>query len=148
MHRWRSHAPRWRGLDDGFTLVELLIVLVILGVLVVIAVPSYLGLQAQAADTTAKSNIRAARVAAEAYALDNVGANGDADGKANTTGYKGMTVKILRTKYDAGISPTIAVVTGKTTQTTYCLSETVNGRTWSTLGPGGSDAFVKNAKCK
>jgi type IV pilus assembly protein PilA len=137
-----------RAGESGFTLVELLIVLVIVGVLVAIAVPAYLGVQTRAADRAAQANIRSAVPAVEAFAADNVGAKGDADNKAATSGYKGMTANLLR-KANPGISPTLTVVSGKTTTTAYCLTETQEGRTWSALGPGiSSGSFKNNAKCK
>jgi type II secretory pathway pseudopilin PulG len=64
-------------------------VLVVIGVLVSIAVPSYLGAKSRAADTAAKANIRAALPAVHAFAADNVGASGDADNKAGTSGLQG-----------------------------------------------------------
>jgi type IV pilus assembly protein PilA len=133
----------------GFTLIELLIALVLIGILVVIAVPSYLGLQARAADAAAKSNLRAAVPAAAAFAVDNTGTKGDADNKKRTQGYKGMTAAILRTAYDAGLSPTLKVVSGRTGTGSYCLSDKHQGRSWSVRGPGvASSSFSKSANCK
>lgn len=134
------------GSAQGFTMVELLIVLVVIGVLVSIAVPSYLGAKSRAADTAAKANIRAALPAVHAFAADNVGANGDADNKAGTSGYKGMTAGLLRSKYDAGISANLVVVSGKTTTAQFCLRDTELGRVWSALGPGISSQSFKASK--
>ena len=64
IHRRRGAA------EDGFTLIELLVVLVIIAVLLAIAVPSYLGFKARAADRAAQANLRAAMPAAEAYYTD------------------------------------------------------------------------------
>ena len=138
-----------RAPERGFTLIELLLVLVIIGILVVIAVPSYLGIQTRAADAATKSNLRAAVPAAEAFAVDNTGAKGDIDNKKGTSGYKGMTAALLRTAYDPGISPTLKVVSGKTSAGTYCLSDKQRGRSWSMRGPGvTTSSFSRNANCK
>ncbi|HEY7538431.1 MAG TPA: type II secretion system protein [Gaiellaceae bacterium] len=142
----RTSAERTAASEAGFTLIELLITVVVLGILIAIAVPTFLGFQAKAADASAKENIRIAVPAARAFADDNVGAKGDADNKKNTTGYKGMTVALLRAKYDPGLSPTLKVVSSKTNATQFCLADTVRSRSWSLLGPA-QPTFHKNAKC-
>lgn len=147
--RHPGKAATWRSFgadEDGFTLVELLVVLVLLGIVIAIAVPSYLGFQARAQDATAKSNLRSAMAVAGLYADDNIGTASDADGLKSTTGYEGMTAAILRAGYDAGLAANLAVVSGKTTTTEYCLTDTEGAGTWSLLGPGPV-SFHNNATC-
>jgi len=59
--------------DDGMTLVELLVVILIVGVLAAIAIPSFLDQQGKGFDTTAKESARAASLAAETYATEHGG---------------------------------------------------------------------------
>ncbi len=65
---------RWteRHAEDGFTLVELMVVVLILGVLLVIGIPTFLGARNRAMDRRAQVNIRNAFLAEKAYYTDAV----------------------------------------------------------------------------
>ena len=61
--------------EGGFTLVELLVVMLILGLLAAIAIPSFFNQRDKARDADAKAAVRTAQTAMETYATDN-GSNG------------------------------------------------------------------------
>ena len=59
--------------EAGFTLVELLVVMLILGLLAAIAIPSFFNQRDKAKDADAKAGVRTAQTAMETYATDNGG---------------------------------------------------------------------------
>jgi type IV pilus assembly protein PilA len=62
-----------RGLrrDEGFTLIELMVVVMIIAVLIAIAIPSFLGFRQSAQDRSAQSEVRSVLLAEKAYWLEN-----------------------------------------------------------------------------
>jgi type IV pilus assembly protein PilA len=94
--------------ESGFTLVELLVVMLILGLLAAIAIPAFFNQRIKAQDAEAKSTAKTAQTALETYATDNGGKYGLAD----------------RTKLNA-IEPTLTTaITGSNSITTLTVTDT------------------------
>ena len=56
--------------DAGFTLMELMIVMMIIGILAVIAVPSYIGAVRHAREAVLKEDLQVLRAAIDSYTMD------------------------------------------------------------------------------
>jgi len=74
------NTSRRRALEQsGFSLIELLVVILIIGILAAIAVPSFLNQKSKAQDAQAKAVARTAETAIESYATNNNGSYVGAD---------------------------------------------------------------------
>ena len=63
-------AARRRNRDDGFTLIELMVVVLIIAILIAIAIPTFLGARNRAQDRAAQSSLRNALTAAKTIYTD------------------------------------------------------------------------------
>ncbi|MGE0877960.1 MAG: prepilin-type N-terminal cleavage/methylation domain-containing protein [Acidimicrobiia bacterium] len=68
-----AHPVPGRRSEDGFTLIELMVVVLVIAVLVGAAVPTMLGARTRGQDGAAKSNLRASLEVAVSYATANAG---------------------------------------------------------------------------
>lgn len=108
--------------ESGFTLVELLVVMLILGLLAAIAIPAFFNQRDKAADAEAKTTAKTTQTAMETFATDNSG------------NYTGVTLGALQT-----IEPTIQstaaqpVTVGSTAAKVYTIDvgSSVAGQTFS-----------------
>jgi type IV pilus assembly protein PilA len=94
--------------DDGFTLTELLVIIIIIGVLAAIAIPIFLGSRSKAHVATASSDLRNSAIAMETYFAD-----------AQTYGSVSQMVA-------AGVKPTVSsgttIIIVQRTSSGYCLA--------------------------
>lgn len=67
------HRRKISGDDDGFTLIELMVVVLIIAILLAIAIPTFLGAQDRARDRAAQSDLRNALTTAKTISTDHEG---------------------------------------------------------------------------
>ena len=127
MWNLRQHLAR----EDGFTLIELIVVLLIIAILLTIAIPSYLGFQQKAQQTASMSEVRSAAPDAEAYFSDH-------------NSHTGMTASVLKTVYDSGVVVStggsvgiVSAIPSASNNQLFCISAVDSGHWAHMAGPGG-----------
>ena len=65
------HSLKSRKDEEGFTLIELMVVVLIIAILIAIAIPTFLGARQRAQDRAAQSDLRNALTAEKTYYTDN-----------------------------------------------------------------------------
>jgi prepilin-type N-terminal cleavage/methylation domain-containing protein len=122
----RQAAPAALRDERGFTLIEILIVVIVIAVLSAIAVSSYLGYRNRAHDAAAQEKVHQIVPAVHAYFVDH-------------DSYTGMTIAGLRSSYDSAIDPAeYSLGTVPPTDSSYCIQSSSEGRTWRKNGPTAS----------
>lgn len=113
--------------EKGFTLVELLIVISIIGVLATIAIPTFAGYRTKSFDSAAISDLRNAALAQEAYYADNLI-------------YSLNLANLQAQPYNLFLSSGVAVnITGADVMAyTMTAVHSASGKVYTLSGPGGS----------
>jgi type IV pilus assembly protein PilA len=124
--------------ESGFTLVELLVVMLILGLLAAIAIPAFFNQRDKARDADAKEAVRTAQTGMETYATDN-GNSGYAGTPANV---KAAIQNIEPTLTD---TPGSSLVVSGNDQDEYTL--TVTSATGNTFSIARSNTGATTYSC-
>ena len=113
--------------EKGFTLIELMIVIAIIGILAAIAIPQFSAYRTRSFNAAATADIRNAATAQEAYFVDH-------------SIYAGAVDDITGATYGLFLSSnvTLAITANNTTQYTMTASNSSGDQTYTLTGPGGS----------
>ena len=113
---------KMRNNDKGFTLIELMIVIAIIGILAAIAIPNFVSYRQRSYNSAAQSDLKNAMTSQEAYFVDNATYAGTSQ-KVTDAGYVASNkVELYVAASDGGYTMTAFHTTGNTT--------------WTVKGPG------------
>jgi type IV pilus assembly protein PilA len=139
--------------DKGFTLIELMVVVLIIAILIAIAIPTFLGLRRRAQDRAAQSNLRNGLTAAKAFYTDAESYSGfnAAAGEtiepsltwADGAGSSLNTVNVI--VVGAAPSQELVLNTESASGQEFCIADLSTGATAGTVR--GSDETATHALC-
>jgi type IV pilus assembly protein PilA len=113
--------------NEGFTLIELMIVIAIIGILAAIAIPQFSAYRQRSYNAAAEADLRNAATAQEAYYVD------AQHYTATLTGLIGSTYGLYTSQ---GV--TLGGTLSGTTQYIMTAYHATGSKTYSILGPGGT----------
>jgi type IV pilus assembly protein PilA len=112
--------------NEGFTLIELMIVIAIIGILAAIAIPQFSAYRTRSYNSAAEADIRNAATAQEAYYVDN-------------QTYKQDPLGLIGSNYGFYTTANVNVTGGAgATQYTMTALHSSGNKTYTLVGPGGS----------
>ena len=113
--------------EKGFTLIELMIVIAIIGILAAVAIPQFAAYKTRSFNSTAQTDLRNAATAQEAYYVDE-------------KTYCSSTSTLTGTTYGLFLSKNVSLVIGSASSSSYTMTawHSAGNSSYIIRGPGGS----------
>ena len=113
--------------EKGFTLIELMIVIAIIGILAAIAIPQFSAYRTRSYNSAANADLRNAATAQEAYYVDE-------------QSYASTIANLMGATYGLFTSENVSLFVGGANAQGYTMSgfHSTGNKTWAISGPGGS----------
>ncbi len=134
--------------DEGFTLVELMVVVLVIAILIAIAIPTFLGARQRAQDRAAQSDLRNALTAAKVFYVDNEDYDAVDDGVTNDLEDIEPSLALDNTIANAtadivgytGAGQTIVMEKQSSSGTWFCIADDASAGGGTTYGSGAAAA--------
>ncbi len=140
------HAYRSRDRENGFTLIELMVVVLIIAILIAIAVPTFLGARERAQDKAAQSDLRNSLTAAKVlytdsqdYSAMTAAELAGVEPSLSFAAVGSATTSVVG--FDSTAPASVVFVKESSSGTFFCLADDVTGP-GTTFGSGAAIADV------
>jgi type IV pilus assembly protein PilA len=114
-----------RNSESGFTLIELMIVIAIIGILAAIAIPNFVSYRQRAYNSSTLADLKNAMTTQEAYFVDHAT-------------YTTSMALLTAAGYSASKDVTVTITSASQTAYTMTATHASGNQTWSVTGPGGT----------
>ena len=131
--------------EEGFTLIELMVVVLIIAILIAIAIPTFLGARQRAQDRAAQSDLRNALTAEKTFYTD--GESYASNAAAGSTALKGIEPSLSWGTKLTWLTGDVTVAGVTTTDAIVCLQQTSkSGKTFAVtdvaMGPSAGTYYL------
>ena len=135
--------------QEGFTLIELMVVIVIIGILVAIALPNFIGATDRAKNANVKSNAHTTQTMLESYGVDYGGKYPTNVANLKTEATNGSYFKVFANPFDGSTTTSMADFTVHATVPTagavlYNMQDTANAARYFVYGADKNKALIQD----